>query len=32
MLYDHKTRTWHYKGSVYATLLDGLRANDPRRG
>jgi len=31
MRYDFKTKTWHYHGAVYAELIDGLRANDPRR-
>jgi len=31
MIYDPKTKTWRYHGHVYAELIDGLRANDPRR-
>jgi len=31
MRYDFKTKTWHYRGTVYVELLDALRANDPRR-
>lgn len=31
MVYDFKTHKWHYRGTMYDTLLEGLRVNDPRR-